>query len=183
MTTCLNRHWMHSPRRVLCSQQESQAKAHDSSVQPEWTPCQMTRDVPAQYFCSHRFLNRIIIEVFPLLLAKATTLTAQRREREKNFVESYCVKITDIPIHLINQIKDQMKRRRERTKKEWNRSYLLLIRMDYTPTKLQSKLMRILTQMYRLTKEWKTRLFKSLRRRLSMRESSKEREAKQTRPG
>ncbi|CRK86402.1 CLUMA_CG000250, isoform A [Clunio marinus] len=30
-----------------------------------------------------------------------------RMRREKNFIESYCVKITDIPIHLINRIKDQ----------------------------------------------------------------------------
>jgi hypothetical protein len=30
-----------------------------------------------------------------------------KSKREENFIESYCVKITDIPIHLINQIKDQ----------------------------------------------------------------------------
>lgn len=71
-----------------------------------------------------------------------------------NFIESYCVKITDIPIHLINQIKDQSilrakesKRREEKNKSE-RISYLFLIRMDYTPRKLQLKLMKNLTQMY-----------------------------------
>lgn len=75
------------------------------------------------------------------------------------------------------------RRRRERTKQEWNCSYLLLIRMDYTPTKLQSKLMRIPTQMYRLTKEWKARLFKSLKTFHEGVVVAREREAKKTRPG
>lgn len=97
---------------------------------------------------------------YTTVAAKSYNINETGRKRE-NFIESYCVKITDIPIHLINQIKDQMKRR-----EEWkNLSYLFLIRMDYTPRKLQSKLMRTLTtltQMYSLTKEWKARLLKSL---------------------
>lgn len=68
----------------------------------------------------------------------------------RNFIESYCVKITDIPIHLINQIKDQSVATKG---KEWNLSYLFLIRMDYTPRKLQSKLMRISHKCKRHTKE------------------------------
>lgn len=103
----------------------------------------------------------------------------------RNFIESYCVKITDIPIHLINQIKDQKQqasqaREGEKKVEEWNlpRSYLFLIKMDYVPRKLQSKLMKTLTQMYRnFHRGWKgkraktagckggagkTRLFKSL---------------------
>jgi hypothetical protein len=70
------------------------------------------------------------------------------------------VKIANIPIHLINQIKDQESELALRLGRGWLTgcqrrgekngifSYLFLIRMDYTPRKLQSKLMRILTQMY-----------------------------------
>lgn len=71
---------------------------------------------------------------------------------ERNFIESYCVKITEIPIHLINQIKDQsiLALATATNKKNGIFSYLLLVKMDYTPRKLQTKLMKTLTQMYTL---------------------------------
>lgn len=84
----------------------------------------------------------------------------EARGGKENFIESYCVKIANIPIHLINQIKDQESELALRLGRGWLTgcqrrgekngifSYLFLIRMDYTPRKLQSKLMRILTQMY-----------------------------------
>lgn len=89
----------------------------------------------------------------------------------RNFIESYCVKITDIPIHLINQIKDQKQqasqaREGEKKVEEWNlpRSYLFLIKMDYVPRKLQSKLMKTLTQMYRnFHRGWKGKRGKNSR--------------------
>jgi hypothetical protein len=62
------------------------------------------------------------------------------------------VKITEIPIHLINQIKDQSILASAAAAKEKKRifSYLFLIKMDYIPRKLQTKLMKTLTQMYTL---------------------------------
>jgi hypothetical protein len=104
-------------------------------------------------------IKRSAIEI-PAKRREKNVMSEHKPGRRKNFIESYCVKIANIPIHLINQIKDQESElapshergcdAKWRRKRKESFSYLFLIRMDYTPRKLQSKLMRILTQMYRL---------------------------------